>query len=62
MSILRGYYLVQVGVIICSVFATVLKKKNLNQIVTPQEAKLGPDNNSTTYVCMYVCMCIYIYI
>ena len=29
---------------------TVFKKANLDQIITPQKAKLGPDNNSTTYI------------
>ena len=28
---------------------TVFKKTNLDQIITPQKAKLGPDNNSTAY-------------
>ena len=33
---------------------------NLNQIITPQKAKLGPDNNSTTFI--YLSIYIYIYI
>ena len=30
------------------------KKTNLDQIKTIEKAKLGPDNNSTTYMCVYI--------
>ena len=35
----------------------------LDQIITPERAKLGPDTNFTIYmyVCMYVCIYVYIY-
>ena len=97
--ILRGYYLVQVGVIIWSKLGA-LKNANLDQritpeifarsffcsktcvetsilqcfltnnviltksdqIITPQKAKLGPDNNSTPYIYIYVHSYIYIYL
>ena len=40
------------------------KKANLDQIITSKRAKLGPDNNFTAcmyiyiYVCMYICIVI----
>ena len=37
-----------------------IKRPNLDQIITIKKAKLGPDNNSTAY--MYIYMCAYIYI
>ena len=37
------------------------KKANLAQIITPQKAKLGPDNNATA-ICCEVIICIYTYI
>ena len=36
------------------------KKANLDQIITPEKAKLGPDNNSTA--CTYIYIYVYIYI
>ena len=92
---MRGYYLVQVGVIFWSKFGAckngqlgpdknpwffahniffkinVLflalldkqcykKKTNLDQVITPEKAKLGPDNNSTAYLFMYVYMYMYV--
>ena len=36
---------------------SVLKKTYLDQMIAPEKAKLGPDNNTTAYACM----CIYIY-
>ena len=32
------------------------------QIITPQKAKLGPDNNTTAYIYIYIYMYIYMYI
>ena len=29
-------------------------KTNLDQAITPQKARLGPDNNSTTYIYLYI--------
>ena len=29
-------------------------KTNLAQIITPQKAKLGPDNNTTAYIYIYI--------
>ena len=69
MTILKGYYLGQVRVIIWAKFdkkgaetpifivflQTVLKKTNLAQIITLQMAKLGPENNSTAYIYIYIC-------
>ena len=31
-----------------------VRKANLDQIITHQKAKLGPDNNSTAKICMYI--------
>ena len=37
---------------------TVLKKQtNLAQIITVENPKLGPDNNSTAYIYIYMCVC-----
>ena len=30
------------------------KKQTWPEIITPQKAKLGPDNNTTTYVYIYI--------
>ena len=30
------------------------KKANLAQIITPQKAKLGPDNNTTAFICIHI--------
>ena len=97
LTILRGCYLGQVGVIIWAKFVQhknckldpdnnpwkltvqplnkVLKplfcnvldaysfsKMNWAQVITPELAKLGPDNNSRTCVCIYIYMYPYIHI
>ena len=37
-------------IVFCDKQDFVKKKTNLAQIITPQKAKLGPDNNTTTYM------------
>ena len=37
-------------------------KKNMDQIITPERAKLGPENNTTAYIYIYIYKYIYIYI
>ena len=48
----------------CFLTNSVFEKTNLDQIMTHQKAKLGPDNNTKNYiyVCVYVCiyLCVYV--
>ena len=47
-----------------SVFDKQCLKINLDQIITPQKAKFGPDNNSTAhiYIYVYIYMLMYLFI
>ena len=51
-GIFGSYYLVQVGSYYLVQVGCVLKNANLDQIITSNRAKLGPDNDFTTYIYM----------